>query len=185
MDFDTYQQFALSLANRKDNDYDLQHAAMGMITETGELVDNYKRRVVYGKKLDIINLTEEIGDCMWYAALAYDVLHQPMEWTLVEEVKEAIDLPEFEQLTMLNAASTVFSGGVVMKEPPDELLAWLNNFMGMLQIYADRHIITLQQAAEANIAKLRKRFPNGFTQHAALNRDTDAEMAAIEEVKAA
>lgn len=48
------------------------HALFGLITETGELVDAFKKHIFYGKPLDIVNVAEELGDLMWYVALLCD-----------------------------------------------------------------------------------------------------------------
>lgn len=53
---------------------DLLHAAMGLVTESGELLDALKRRAFYGKALDEVNLIEELGDLMWYIAVACEAL---------------------------------------------------------------------------------------------------------------
>ena len=45
------------------------HALMGLVTETGELVDAFKRFVFYGKPIDKVNIKEEIGDLFWYLAI--------------------------------------------------------------------------------------------------------------------
>jgi NTP pyrophosphatase (non-canonical NTP hydrolase) len=45
---------------------DLLHCAIGIGTESGELLDQFKRHIYYGKPLDIVNVKEEIGDKMWY-----------------------------------------------------------------------------------------------------------------------
>ncbi len=42
------------------------HMAIGASTETGELLDAYKKLFAYNKPLDKINIAEEIGDCLWY-----------------------------------------------------------------------------------------------------------------------
>lgn len=52
----------------------LLHAAMGMQTEAGEFTDQLKKHIFYGKSLDKVNLSEEIGDMLWYIAIASDVL---------------------------------------------------------------------------------------------------------------
>lgn len=52
----------------------LLHAAMGMQTESAEFTDMLKKHLFYGKPLDKINLIEEIGDQLWYIALALDEL---------------------------------------------------------------------------------------------------------------
>lgn len=52
----------------------LMHAAMGMVTEAGEFMDALKKHAMYGKPIDDTNLLEEIGDQLWYQALALRVL---------------------------------------------------------------------------------------------------------------
>lgn len=52
----------------------LIHAQMGMQTEVAEFTDALKKSLFYGKPLDIINLKEELGDLMWYMAIAMDEL---------------------------------------------------------------------------------------------------------------
>ncbi len=53
----------------KGHDMNLLHAAMGISTEAGELMDAFKRKIFYGKALDVVNVKEEIGDLMWYVAI--------------------------------------------------------------------------------------------------------------------
>lgn len=93
----------------------LLHAAMGLCTEAGEFTDAMKREIFYGKPVDFTNLVEEIGDVLWYVALACNAL------------------------------------GVDMSEVMDK-----------------------------NIAKLRTRYPEKFTEQDAINRDLDAEREALE-----
>lgn len=42
------------------------HMLMGMMTEVGELTDQFKKNLAYGKDIDWVNVKEEIGDLMWY-----------------------------------------------------------------------------------------------------------------------
>ena len=93
----------------------LLHAAMGASTETGEFVDMLKKHIFYGKDIDFVNAKEEIGDVLWYAAIAADVLKETM-----------------------------------------------NNIMTV------------------NIKKLKKRYPDKFTENDAINRDTDEERTILE-----
>lgn len=53
----------------KGHDMNLLHAAMGIGTEAGELLDAFKRKLFYGKPLDVVNVKEEVGDIMWYIAI--------------------------------------------------------------------------------------------------------------------
>lgn len=57
----------------------LLHAVIGMCTETGELQDALKRKLLYGKDLDKTNMIEELGDVMWYLGLACNVLGVSLE----------------------------------------------------------------------------------------------------------
>lgn len=52
----------------------LVHAAMGLATESGEFMDAFKRFAFYGQEMDAVNLVEELGDILWYVALAADAL---------------------------------------------------------------------------------------------------------------
>lgn len=52
----------------------LLHAAMGATTEAAEFLDMLKKHIFYGKKLDLVNAGEEIGDQMWYIGLTVDIL---------------------------------------------------------------------------------------------------------------
>lgn len=47
----------------------LLHAVIGLSTESGELLDQIKKVIFYGKELDRTNIKEEIGDLMWYMAI--------------------------------------------------------------------------------------------------------------------
>ena len=52
----------------------LKHAADGMCTESGEFLDTLKKYMYYGKPIDEVNLVEELGDMLWYIAIAADTL---------------------------------------------------------------------------------------------------------------
>jgi NTP pyrophosphatase (non-canonical NTP hydrolase) len=47
---------------------------MGLETEVGELMDQLKKHIFYGKELDLVNLSEELGDLNWYQAICIDAL---------------------------------------------------------------------------------------------------------------
>lgn len=57
----------------------LIHAAFGMQTETAEFTDALKKSLFYGKVLDTTNLKEELGDLLWYVAIAMDELDTDFE----------------------------------------------------------------------------------------------------------
>jgi len=57
----------------------MTHAAVGMATEAGELIDMLRTHVMYGERFDDVNAGEEIGDSLWYAGLGSDVLGLTIE----------------------------------------------------------------------------------------------------------
>ena len=69
MDIKTYVKYAgNTCANFDDNTMDNHHMILGMLTETGELADIFKKSLAYNKEIDWVNAGEEIGDIMWYIA---------------------------------------------------------------------------------------------------------------------
>lgn len=50
------------------------HAALGLMTEGGELIEAVLKSVVSGKPLDFVNVGEEGGDAMWYTALLFNTI---------------------------------------------------------------------------------------------------------------
>jgi NTP pyrophosphatase (non-canonical NTP hydrolase) len=65
-----------------DSTFDLNHAIIGMMTELGEFADIQKKWVQYGKAEDWVNMCEELGDLMWYVAIASKVIEENMGVTL-------------------------------------------------------------------------------------------------------
>lgn len=57
----------------------LSHAASGLCTESGELLDMLKKHLNYGKDFDRANAIEELGDLLWYVAIACDELGVSIE----------------------------------------------------------------------------------------------------------
>lgn len=57
----------------------LLHSMIGLCTETGEIQDIMKKHIFYGKEIDRVNFVEELGDLMWYVAIACDELGVSLE----------------------------------------------------------------------------------------------------------
>lgn len=65
-----------------DRNIRLLHAAIGAATEAGELLDAIKKAIFYGKAVDEVNFREEVGDSLWYFAIALDELDSSFEETM-------------------------------------------------------------------------------------------------------
>jgi NTP pyrophosphatase (non-canonical NTP hydrolase) len=95
----------------------VNHAVIGLMGEVGELAAAVEKWVYYGSKLDVTNVKEEAGDCLWY-------------------------------------------------------LAQLLNSLGF----------SMADVMEANILKLKTRYPEKFSTWESANRDLEAERKALEKV---
>lgn len=82
MTFDEYQQKALRTA-RKDKKDELFHLVLGLVGETGEVAEKFKKLVrdhdTDLSKLNKKDMTKELGDSLWYLAVLADFLGIPFE----------------------------------------------------------------------------------------------------------
>jgi NTP pyrophosphatase (non-canonical NTP hydrolase) len=79
-----------NLRGRSQNEMFLRllHAGLGIVTETGEFVDVLKKYLVYGREIDYLNLKEELGDLLWYIAIAIDALGVSFEQIMEANVRK-------------------------------------------------------------------------------------------------
>ncbi len=68
-----------TIFNVQKGDDRLLHAGIGLATESAEFLDMLKKHVFYGRELDRVNLKEELGDLLWYMAIACDELGTTFE----------------------------------------------------------------------------------------------------------
>ena len=77
-----YQDDAMRTAGRAD----LVCAALGLAGESGEFADSVKKWKYHGHQLDYAHLIEEVGDVLWYCALAARELGVTLEDVANENV---------------------------------------------------------------------------------------------------
>ena len=91
-------EYISNALNTKSDHYDSEsvhpdvvHAAMGCVTEAGELMDVCKRAFFYGKgkaAVDQVNLVEEFGDLLWYVAIGLNALGVDFEQAMEANIKK-------------------------------------------------------------------------------------------------
>jgi NTP pyrophosphatase (non-canonical NTP hydrolase) len=75
MDANEYQRLALRTeAPDRPRRERLLNAALGLCGEAGEFADTLKKAEFHAHPLDEAELRKELGDVLWYAALACDAL---------------------------------------------------------------------------------------------------------------
>lgn len=79
MNLNEYQVTAMRTASPLPFRESLIHATLGLTSEAGEVANNVKRHVAYGKDVDRANLIEEAGDILWFVALLADTLGVSLE----------------------------------------------------------------------------------------------------------
>lgn len=158
MTLNEYQPLAArTMPDLGDEELNLAHMDMGIITEIGEMIDIFKRNLAYKKEIDLVNLGEECADICWYAVNKLAMLDEDIEDRDVDAVK----LSPLEAFYVLND---------YLKEEEDE-----NLLIHFVKFIAVSFGLDFYELLDKNINKLRVRFPDKFNEDNALNRDLDAE----------
>jgi NTP pyrophosphatase (non-canonical NTP hydrolase) len=87
MDANEYQRLALrtEAPGREQRDR-LLNAALGLCGEAGEFGDSVKKFAFHAHTLDEAALRKELGDVLWYAALACDALGLELGEVMAENI---------------------------------------------------------------------------------------------------
>ena len=179
------------------------HMTMGVVGEVaGELVDAMKKAFIYGKARDPINEMEEFGDACWYIAnlmpemevsptvlqhavekgyeagaaevAAWQAAGSPLPRLALAITQLSISLGAMMLELVQRVGDGKFTPGDAKSAATVEVIGQIMGFIaGMLGI-------DVAQALDRNIAKLKARYGDKFTQQAALQRDLSAERAALE-----
>ena len=172
----------------------LLHMEAGIAGEfLGEAVDILKKTFAYKKPLDKVHLGEELADTVWYCAGAETINKLPeMEMCFDKISLEAIEIVKNQSVIYIKESvelrkSTVeteclgfilTNKGTVDSTDRGAILAIVGICMGICEVLE----IDFWQALTNNISKLQVRYPEKFTEEAALNRDLAAERAELEKV---
>lgn len=168
---------ARTYSTMQDASMNNQHAAIGIFTETGELLDIFKKNLWYGKEIDLVNFKEELGDIMWYVAMMYryyKVNVGILEYHTETPLKLVIKIAQ-ESTGLLHAVDDEHH--IADDENTAEWVAiMLDSIVAIVQHLALTMCnATLEDVFQTNINKLRTRYPEKFTSENAINRDLDAE----------
>lgn len=161
----------------KDAELNNAHMMAGLSTEYSELLDAFKKNLAYKKEIDTVNLSEEWADFMWYAVnfarmnnisliLDEDIIQKNIDnskGSTLHPVQLALGFMELIWDFIAYQDETVFRS----------MISGWYAVAGMFEIDTDK-------ALQNNIAKLRVRFPEKFTEENALNRNLDEERKKLE-----
>lgn len=175
-----YQKMAMRTSPRDGHDK-IDNGVLGLIGETGELVDVYKKWMYQSgpaAELPAKQIADELGDILWYLA----ELSDGMGMDLID-----INGNDFAALdarvkrkpakkTKLRNMIVSLSGSAYMLERTVSRCEWraTGNRMRRMLIsmahIAGKAGTTLGKVAEMNINKLKKSYPNGFDARISMER---------------
>jgi len=85
------KRFVESLETADFTYVNMLHGILGLATETGELVDAFAQPLSEGKTFDLVNISEEVGDCQWYEARILESVGKNFEDVQLANIKKLQD----------------------------------------------------------------------------------------------
>jgi NTP pyrophosphatase (non-canonical NTP hydrolase) len=172
----------------------VETCSLGLIGELGELADHIKKHVGHRHELDREVCLKELGDIYWYVAEAHSMFGVNMPADDLDDLQDAVsgfikahdaDL-ESRTTNMQQTCSLLREGSYLVAEVGlfiEAVLAnsgfdrEINDYWTVLSDLSDVvHRLTvrlgfeIRKVLEANIEKLKKRYPDGFSSEASVNR---------------
>lgn len=175
---DLYKRFSESVTfrMRMDKPPEIMNLtwALGLVGETGEVVDLIKKHIGHSHPLDRAKLVKELGDVEWYM----EAIRQACKLTRDNGIPAYVVLSKFPEVDECREAlylatevgKLVFYFAEPLKPYPQTLEKRLYGIDANLASVYHRFGITREEALEANIAKLTERYPNGFNTADSINR---------------
>lgn len=163
-----------------------RHMNLGVITEIGEVLDIFKKNLAYGKAVDVVNLGEELADISWYIVnkCRFQEISLEDAFNLVKaEVKEVLDTQMFVKEGLSKDLRTEALLHPLLRAycgPTNDIFSAPIVQLAILANIAEWYELDFFQLLTNNINKLKVRYPEKFTEEAALNRDLDAERTELE-----
>lgn len=192
MRIEDYQ--ALAMRTSAEGHDRVLNGCMGLIGESGEIVDLVKKwKFQSGDHADLPKdkLIEECGDVLWYCAELTTGLNRDLAFIFSEHYDLFEEMEEFNknaplEITVIRLAAIAarpaiyaFDGGIPAKYSEMDktvleahILGEIIGIMSMIRDILWYHCqVTIYEAMERNIDKLRKRYPDGFDPERSIHRE--------------
>lgn len=164
-----YQRDAIrSWGATSDLKFDLQILQLGLVGEAGEVADLIKKVEGHGHPANREKLIKELGDVLWYVAVLHHALRlkgcEPMP--LHVEKRGAWDKSGG---LIRNAIGLCIATADLV-----QYIAGMRSDFGVILMFikemAEESGSCLREVAQANIDKLKQRYPDGFSSQASQRR---------------
>lgn len=162
--------------------------ALKMAIACTNIMDQIKKYIIYGKDIDIVKLSDNQSDLHWYSEDFVEYIQEREN-----AVETAVPLTNDNiNIRLLHAAIGIFTeSGEMLEALLKQLITGELDKVNMMEeegdlrwyeaILIDELGIPEDQILNTVIRKLEKRYPEKFTQEAALNRDLVAERESLEQ----
>lgn len=183
MDYKEYKQIVIDSEKGSLTKYPkILHAIMGMNGEAGECVDILKKHMFQGHELDEEHLLNELGDVCWYTMLfivelgidpkfifEYDgrLLHN-------EDILEVNMDKGISYILVLNKTcglSIDLLKNEYYKLSVSSALTMVRDILYNIRRAANSFDKTLEDIFDINYAKIKQRYPDGFSPELSIDRD--------------
>lgn len=179
--FDEYQKLAARTAN--DHKYEQANYAMGLTGESGELIDGYKKFLFHSHPLDNDYIKKEAGDVLWYTSqiMRYYKIHLGNVFDTFYTIKNEL-ISSGDYRPILASASLELSKSVgkisevILRKTKGKRLRRKTLVKLLAEVFVSLFTLvlfcglTIEEVAEANIEKLKTRYPEGFDPEKSINR---------------
>lgn len=163
----------------------LLHAALGLMTESVELIENYDGT----KEYDSTNVFEEIGDVTWYLSIIQRELGFEFDDNFfVKSSNEEESLKEYSMIYCVDLIKSVnnildyHKKMAFYNKPMDrnKYIDYAAQSAKSLKVIVSLEGFNISDIHERNIAKLKARYGEKFNEESALNRDLKTERKILE-----
>lgn len=184
--FNEYQELASRTANK--HEYEQINYAMGLAGESGELIDGYKKILFHSHPIDKNYIKKEAGDVLWYSSQLIRIYQITFQLDVFEQLKKIDD--DLEKVRKEGDVEKVVRVScLILSKAVGDLSGIVDELSNVSGFYSARAIkgniskvlkslyflikfagLTIEEVAEANIEKLKARYPEGFDVEKSINR---------------
>lgn len=171
MNFDKYQQLAFRTCKDKGSmEMNLIHMALGIHSEYDELFTAIQNN-------DKVNVAEEIADHFWYIAGFCTFKGWSLYGLMSDDIDHILTLAQATSILQDLVKKEVIYGKTMDQKDIYEILY---KIASCLVDIAHDWDISVEATLDTNIAKLKVRYPDKYTDDKAINRDLLSERKELE-----
>lgn len=160
----------------------LLHGVIGILTETEEILENYK-----DGKFDGVNVLEEVGDIFWYSSMLVrefniNVDNIEIGGVDIEDPREIIISIIVDSLKLLDILKKkLYYNKIIDGDVLSSFILLSESVITKLMKYVSINNIDYRKIFIVNIDKLRERYPDKFDSNLAINRNLINERKILEQ----